>query len=174
MNAWSTILRITHHPQNTNTAMKTPSATAAISILSLLMATSPSTAFSSSESQPPSQKEPLQLPPCDPNNDNIPSLQFGQSLKLEHLGPIIINTDGTMRRIDNWETLTESEREVSWRRIKKRNAERREILEAKEREMIEQQEQNKQDSEWLLNYLSWSSWWSHIGKKLTLPTYKNV
>ena len=49
-----------------------------------------------------------------------------------------------MRRIDNWETLTESEREVSWRRIKKRNAERREILEAKEREMIEQ---NKQDSE---------------------------
>ena len=52
-----------------------------------------------------------------------------------------------MRRIDNWETLTESEREVSWRRIKKRNAERREILEAKEREMIEQQEQNKQDNE---------------------------
>jgi len=105
------------------------------------MTTTPSSAaFSSSESQ----KEPLQLPPCDPNNDNIQSLQFGQTLKLENLGPIIINTDGSTRRIDNWETLTEREREVSWRRIKKRNAERREILEAKEREMIEQ---NKQDSE---------------------------
>jgi predicted Fe-S protein YdhL (DUF1289 family) len=52
-------------------------------------------------------------------------------MKLDHLGPIIINTDGTTRRIDNWDTLSEREKETTWRRIKKRNAERREMLEAK-------------------------------------------
>lgn len=52
-------------------------------------------------------------------------------MKLDHLGPIIINTDGTTRRIDDWDTLSEREKETTWRRIKKRNAERREMLEAK-------------------------------------------
>ena len=79
------------------------------------------------------QKEILQLPESDPDA-NIPKLQFGQSLKLEGVGPVIINSDGTTRTIANWDTLTEREKEVTWRRIKKRNAERREILEAKQKE----------------------------------------
>jgi hypothetical protein len=62
----------------------------------------------------------LQLPPSDPNNSNVQTLQFGQAMKLDHLGPIIINTDGTTRRIDNWDTLSEREKETTWRRIKKR------------------------------------------------------
>lgn len=78
------------------------------------------------------QKEILQLPESDPDA-NIPKLQFGQSLKLEGVGPVIINSDGTTRTIANWDTLTEREKEVTWRRIKKRNAERREILEAKQK-----------------------------------------
>jgi predicted Fe-S protein YdhL (DUF1289 family) len=80
------------------------------------------------------QQEILQLPPADPNSD-LPKLQFGQAMKLDILGPIIINTDGTTRRIDNWDKLTEKEKEVTWRRIRKRNAERRELLEAKYKEM---------------------------------------
>lgn len=73
----------------------------------------------------------LQLPPSNPDdgNSDIKTLKFGESMKLDHLGPIILNTDGTTRRIDNWGTLTEREREVTWRRIKKRNEERRKILE---------------------------------------------
>ena len=39
-----------------------------------------------------------------------------------------------LQRIDNWATLTEHEKEVTWRRIRKRNAERREALEAKQKE----------------------------------------
>eukprot|EP00557_Chaetoceros_sp_GSL56_P005131 CAMPEP_0176500984 /NCGR_PEP_ID=MMETSP0200_2-20121128/13894_1 /TAXON_ID=947934 /ORGANISM="Chaetoceros sp., Strain GSL56" /LENGTH=145 /DNA_ID=CAMNT_0017899791 /DNA_START=95 /DNA_END=532 /DNA_ORIENTATION=- len=88
-----------------------------------------------------SEKNPeiLQLPPADPNSD-IPKLQFGQAMKLDVLGPIIINTDGTTRRIDNWDTLTEQEKEVTWRRIRKRNAERREMLEAKYKELSQQEQ----------------------------------
>ena len=67
------------------------------------------------------------LPSSDPNSD-IPKLQFGETLKLDFLGPIIINTDGTTKRIANWDALTEKEKEVSWRRIGKRNEERKKIL----------------------------------------------
>ena len=93
------------------------------------------------------KQEILQLAPADPNSD-IPKLQFGQAMKLDVLGPIIINTDGTTRRIDNWDTLTEKEKEVTWRRIRKRNAERRELLEAKYKEMSQlESEQNDQEGE---------------------------
>ncbi len=60
------------------------------------------------------------LPPSDPNDSSIPSLKLGEKFKMDHLGPIIINPDGTTRRIGNWENMTASEREVAWRRISKR------------------------------------------------------
>jgi predicted Fe-S protein YdhL (DUF1289 family) len=44
------------------------------------------------------------------------------------MGPIIINTDGTTRAIANWDELSEREKEVTWKRISKRNEERRKIL----------------------------------------------
>ena len=86
----------------------------------------------------------LQLPPSDPNkNGDIKTLKMGESLKLDHLGPIILNTDGTTRRIDNWDTLTEREKEVTWRRIRKRNEERRNILEAEQQQQVEMNEDTK-------------------------------
>jgi len=69
----------------------------------------------------PEHSEVPLLPPSDPNDTSIPSLKMGEKLKLDHLGPIIINPDGTTRRIENWDTMTEKEREVAWRRISKRN-----------------------------------------------------
>lgn len=110
--------------------------------LFLIMSSEPVQAFASSPDVKPAVPEGiietksegiLQLPPSDPNNSDVQTLQFGQAMKLDHLGPIIINTDGTTRRIDNWETLTEKEKETTWRRIKKRNAERREMLEAQQK-----------------------------------------
>lgn len=61
----------------------------------------------------------------------MPTLKLGESLTFEALGPMIINTDGTSRRISNWDELSDHEKEVSWRRIKKRNKERMEILKEK-------------------------------------------
>jgi hypothetical protein len=114
-------------------------------ILALLTYIMNSSSFaSSSDPKPPQQQLPadkdqtsgkgeelLGLPAADPDA-NIPSLQVGESLKLESVGPVIINSDGTTRTIANWDTLSEREKEVTWRRIKKRNAERRAVLESKQ------------------------------------------
>ena len=48
-----------------------------------------------------------------------------EKLKLDRLGPIILNPDCTMRRIANWDALSPQERAVAWRRIAKRNGARR-------------------------------------------------
>jgi len=59
----------------------------------------------------------------------------GESVSFEELGPIIINADGTTRRIANWVNLTKSEQESSWRLISARNKRRLQALQ-------EQQQQN--------------------------------
>ena len=71
---------------------------------------------------------PLLLPAVDDSNKNGKSIKLGETISFPELGPIILNTDGTTRRIVNWDTLTKQEQEMSWRMIQKRNAERREKL----------------------------------------------
>ncbi len=73
-------------------------------------------------------EEVKKLPEADPNDTSLPTLKFGDTMRFEELGPIIINTDGTTRRIDNWDTLTDHEKEVTWRRIRKRNEQRKKAL----------------------------------------------
>ena len=46
-----------------------------------------------------------QLPAPDPDS-NLPSIKLGESIRFEEWGPIILNSDGTTRRIANWDTLT--------------------------------------------------------------------
>jgi hypothetical protein len=139
----------TFEPKTQNHPMSRYLLYALICIMSSSLSNHQVHAFASAETPKPvvasevtdqPNSELLQLPPSDPNNSNVQTLQFGQAMKLDHLGPIIINTDGTTRRIDNWDTLSEREKETTWRRIKKRNAERREMLEAKlkEEELKEQ------------------------------------
>lgn len=72
-------------------------------------------------------KEVPLLPESDPTKD-IPTIKLGETIKFEEMGPVIINLDGSTRRIDNWDEMTEKEREVAWRRISKRNEERRKML----------------------------------------------
>jgi hypothetical protein len=64
------------------------------------------------------------LPVADPDSQ-LPTIQLGETISFQEMGPVIINTDGTTRRISNWDTLSDLEKEVSWRRIAKRNGERR-------------------------------------------------
>eukprot|EP00522_Entomoneis_paludosa_P013149 CAMPEP_0172452358 /NCGR_PEP_ID=MMETSP1065-20121228/10051_1 /TAXON_ID=265537 /ORGANISM="Amphiprora paludosa, Strain CCMP125" /LENGTH=111 /DNA_ID=CAMNT_0013204405 /DNA_START=61 /DNA_END=396 /DNA_ORIENTATION=- len=67
------------------------------------------------------------LPMPDPDAD-IPSIKLGETIRFEEWGPIILNQDGTTRRIANWDQLTEGEKTATWRRISKRNEERRKVL----------------------------------------------
>ena len=88
-----------------------------------------------------------QLPMADPDDESIPTLKFGETLRFEDLGPIIINSDGTTRRIENWNELSDKEKEVSWRRISKRNEERRNaLLMAAEATSIEASENHYNES----------------------------
>ena len=60
------------------------------------------------------------------------SFQLGEALKLDELGPIIVNPDGTTRRIANWDSLSRQERESAWRLISARNRLRIERLRGQE------------------------------------------
>jgi len=66
----------------------------------------------------------LPPPSTDPGNPLRTLSLGGDPLKLDDLGPIIINPDGTTRRIANWQTLTKQEQESSWRIISARNKKR--------------------------------------------------
>lgn len=52
------------------------------------------------------------------------------SLALDHLGPVVVNTDGSLSRIMNWVQMTEREQQVTRQRVAKRNNERLAALRA--------------------------------------------
>ena len=52
----------------------------------------------------------------------------GGSVQLDQLGPLVVNQDGTLARIENWSEMTEIERERTLRILCKRNAQRIERL----------------------------------------------
>lgn len=77
------------------------------------------------------------LPEADPDS-NLPRIKLGETISFEEMGPVILNADGSTRRIANWDQMTEHEQKTTWRRISKRNEERRKRL---------LEEQLKQDEE---------------------------
>lgn len=88
-----------------------------------------------------SEGELPQLPASDPEAD-IPTIQLGETISFEQFGPIILNNDGSTRRIANWDILSDHEKEVTWRRISKRNEERRQKL-LKQQEEMQRKEGDK-------------------------------
>jgi hypothetical protein len=86
-------------------------------------------------------EEILALP--ESSGEDIPVLNLGDTMTFEAMGPVIINPDGTTRRIDNWDEMSKQEQEVAWRRISKRNAERRAAL--LEQQQQQQQQQHNED-----------------------------
>ncbi|SNX82180.1 uncharacterized protein MEPE_00886 [Melanopsichium pennsylvanicum] len=58
------------------------------------------------------------------------SSEANNVIKLDHLGPMIVNSDGTISRIANWQNLSKVEKERSLRLLAKRNNARMESLKA--------------------------------------------
>lgn len=54
--------------------------------------------------------------------------QGGTTVQLDHLGPMVVNTDGTLSRISNWDKMAEIEKKATLRIIGKRNQARLEAL----------------------------------------------
>ena len=91
------------------------------------------------------EKEMLLLPAgkSDTDNNSTTTTQIqldGDAVPLRELGPIIINRDGTTRRITNWHDLTPVEQESSWRVIAARNKRRIVALKRKQQEGNQQQQ----------------------------------
>lgn len=78
-----------------------------------------------------SKSPPLALPPTSDSTDQKLDINGqGTTVSLDHLGPIVVNQDGTMSRISNWDKMTEIEKQNTMRIIGKRNKQRLEALKA--------------------------------------------
>ncbi|KAL1872202.1 hypothetical protein Plec18167_006805 [Paecilomyces lecythidis] len=73
---------------------------------------------------------PLALPPADEGAQKLDVSGSGGSVKLDHLGPLVVNQDGTLSRISNWDKMTEIEKKNTLRVLGKRNQQRMDALKA--------------------------------------------
>lgn len=72
--------------------------------------------------------QPLSLP-APPTQEEAASLNKDDSIaKFDHLGPMVVNSDGTLSRIHNWQTMSDAERERTARLVNKRNQTRLQAL----------------------------------------------
>jgi len=79
------------------------------------------------------------LPAPDPNDSqDAPKIEVGsrEGLKFDVLGPMVVNTDGTLSRVANWQNMTELEKERTIR-----------VLAARNQIRIANQEKKLQDSD---------------------------
>jgi hypothetical protein len=77
---------------------------------------------------------PLPEPAQDGQTTIIDMSTGGQTVKLDHMGPLVVNKDGTLSRISNWGEMSEIERANTVRILGKRNMLRREALAGQEGE----------------------------------------
>ena len=78
--------------------------------------------------QPPAEQL-LALPaPEDINSLITLDVSSGQAVTLDHLGPVVVNSDGTLARITNWSQMSDQEQQVTKRRIAKRNIDRLKVF----------------------------------------------
>ncbi|KAJ4209304.1 hypothetical protein NW767_001212 [Fusarium falciforme] len=93
-----------------------------------------------SESTPEDKKRPLPLPAPEQDTaaagrgDGVTALRVGESVRLDALGPLVVNADGSMGRVGNWAGMTEGEREATLRLLGRRNKQRLEALKANKAE----------------------------------------
>ena len=73
----------------------------------------------------PSLPQLLALPAPEDTNGRITlDVSTGEAVTLDSMGPVVVNSDGTLSRITNWSQMSEQEQSVTKRRISKRNIER--------------------------------------------------
>lgn len=94
------------------------------------------------ESSIPALPEPKARNPSEP----VHSLEVnGDAVSMDELGPIIVNADGTLRRIENWATLTKHEQATTMKLISRRNKKRLTALKELQNEKEKRMRQPKSD-----------------------------
>ncbi|CAE6468303.1 unnamed protein product [Rhizoctonia solani] len=73
----------------------------------------------------PKNTTPLALPAPDESSTSDPSVTTlevgGKSISFDKLGPMVVNSDGTLSRIANWQEMTAAEQNNTIRVLSKRN-----------------------------------------------------
>lgn len=78
--------------------------------------------------------QPLGLP-SPPSAEEATKLDMSSgsdTVKLDHLGPLVVNKDGSLSRISNWDQMTEQEKKSTLKILGKRNKSRTDALKEKE------------------------------------------
>lgn len=76
----------------------------------------------SQQNAPDTQSPPgAPLPLPEPSSDATQLSVNGEGVKLDHLGPLVVNKDGSLSRIANWDSMAEIERQNTLRILGKRN-----------------------------------------------------
>ncbi|KAI9158520.1 hypothetical protein HJFPF1_06516 [Paramyrothecium foliicola] len=86
--------------------------------------------------------------PGDAAGDGVTTLDVsggGSTVKLDGLGPLVVNENGTVSRIGNWAQMTEFEQQNTLRILGKRNQARLAALRAKGEDLDMSGEKNKRD-----------------------------
>jgi hypothetical protein len=52
----------------------------------------------------------------------VRKLRFGEKVALDELGPVLVNSDCTLRRISNWDSKLPHEKQATQARVAQRNA----------------------------------------------------
>ncbi|KAH0354246.1 hypothetical protein KCU81_g1311, partial [Aureobasidium melanogenum] len=80
-----------------------------------------------SNDQQDKRDQPLGLP--EPPSGGIQlDVNSGEGVALDHLGPMVVNKDGTISRITNWDKMAEIEKKNTLRILQKRNKQRLDAL----------------------------------------------
>lgn len=84
--------------------------------------------------------QPLGLPP-PPSEEEEAAMKLDMSsgsdtIKLDHLGPLVVNKDGSLSRISNWEQMTAQEKKSTLKILGKRNQLRTDALKESEDTMV--------------------------------------
>ncbi|KAI0689851.1 hypothetical protein C8T65DRAFT_588326 [Cerioporus squamosus] len=76
----------------------------------------------SSETREPEYTAPLALPP-PPAEGEVEQITVNgsQTFKFDKLGPVVVNSDGTLSRIANWENMAPIEKERTLKLLVARN-----------------------------------------------------
>lgn len=86
------------------------------------------------ETDVPSQHNPPLALPSTEGSSSTEINVGGEAVKLDAMGPVVVNVDGSLSRISNWDKMSEIEKRNTLRIIGKRNRMRREALEKAEQE----------------------------------------
>ena len=73
------------------------------------------------QQQESSTSRQLALPSTESGSIKLDMSSGGSTVKLDHLGPLVVNENGTLSRIANWDQMADIEKKNTMRILGKRN-----------------------------------------------------